>query len=361
MRIPVYLLLSFRWRRAMLIGTNGVSMSLRRVALALASVTLSVILIALLIRVGKIDLRVTLYQLRAVRAIILVKLILLYSLLIYLSTEKWRSIDAALRQASDFAPSRVTSFAVTGAGMALGLVIPVQLGMTTARTLGMSIYGNTLRRGTAATLFEQGFDLLTVVLLTAASATTWFCGGGGLMWTISAAAMTALALLAAAPSIRLIRWLASFAARAEGQQFAPRTILRRFSKLQHSGVLSAALARRLAMLSIVRFAVVVLIAGQTAEAISAPIPLWRLAAAIPFVVLACVIAITPGGLGVNELTSAAALEIFGTPFSIGARWAIANRVLGVAACFVAAALAASLLGIKTLGAAVQRARPAKHL
>jgi uncharacterized membrane protein YbhN (UPF0104 family) len=162
--------------------------------------------------------------------------------------------------------------------------------------------------------------------------------------------MTALALMAAAPSIRLIRWLASFAANAEGSQNVVRAILRRFSRLQHSGVLSAALARRLVMLSAARFTVVVLMAGQTAEAINAPIPLWHLAAAIPFVVLACVLAVTPGGIGVNELTSASALRIFGTPFSIGAQWAVANRVLGFAACFLAAAIAAAALGIKRLGA-----------
>jgi uncharacterized membrane protein YbhN (UPF0104 family) len=325
-------------------------MRLRRVFFALASVTLSIVLIALLIRVGKIDLRLTLSELRDVRRMVWVKLVLLYGLLIYFSTEKWRSIDAAVRHASDPVPSKYASFAVTGAGMALGLVIPVQLGMTAARTLGMSIYGNTLKRGTASTLFEQSFDLLTVVLLTVASATTWLCGGGGLMWTVTAAAMTALALLGAEPSIRLIRWLASYAADAEARRGPVRAILRKFSKLQYSGVLSAALARRLVVLSAARFAVVVLLAGQTAEAINAPIPLWHMAAAMPFVVLACAVAITPGGLGVNELTSASALNIFGTPFSVGAQWAVANRVLGFAACFLAASLAAAILGFKRLGA-----------
>lgn len=324
-------------------------MSLRRLLLALASVTLSVVLIALLVRLGRIDLRLTLYQLQDVRSIIFVKLVLLNGLLIYFSNEKWRSVDAALRHVSDPVPSRSASFAVTGAGMALGLVIPVQLGMTAARTLGMSIYGKTLKRGTAGTLLEQSFDLLTVVFLTVASATTWLCGGGGLMWTVTAAAMTALALLAAEPSIRLIRWLASYTANVEARQGPVRAILRRFSKLQHSSVLSAALVRRLVMLSAARFAVVVLMAGQTAEAIGAPIPLWHMAAAMPFVVLASAVAVTPGGLGVNELTSASALNIFGTPFSIGARWAVANRVLGVAASFLAAAFAVNALGFKRLG------------
>lgn len=330
---------------------KGVSMSLRRVLLALGSTALAVLLIALLIRVGKIDLRLTLYQLRNASPGAFVKLVLLNGVLVYLSTEKWRSIDAALRRAADFVPSRTTSFAVTSAGMALGLVIPVQLGMTAARTLGTYVYGRALKRGTAGTLLEQSFDLLVVAFLAVTSGLTWFFKGGGLLWTVSAAAMTALALLAAGPSIELARRLASYAAHAPTRKGWTGKVLRNFSNLRHSGVLNASLARRLVILSAARFAVIVLMAGQTAEAIGAPIPLWRIAAAIPFVVIACVIAITPGGLGVNELTYAAALNLFGTPFSVGAQWALANRILGAAACILIAAIAAGALGIEKLATA----------
>ena len=68
-------------------------------------------------------------------------------------------------------------------------------------------------------------------------------------------------------------------------------------------------------------------AAQAAQAIGAQIPVWHLAAAMPFVIIACVIVITPGGLGVNELTYATALHLFGTPLAVGAQWALANRFL----------------------------------
>ena len=134
---------------------------------------------------------------------------LLNVLLIYLSTEKWRSVDAALRHTSDPVPSRLAAFGFTSAGMALGQVLPIQLGMTAARTFGTHFYGSALKRGTAGTLLEQSFDLLNVLLLAVASAATWFLGGGGLMWLLFAAGMIALALLAVAPLIRLARWLAA--------------------------------------------------------------------------------------------------------------------------------------------------------
>ena len=71
------------------------------------------------------------------------------------------------------------------------------------------------------------------------------------------------------------------------------------------------------VLSTLRFSVVVLMSIQTAEAIGLHIPVWQMAAAIPFVVFASVIALTPGGLGVNELTSVSALRVFGTPLAVG--------------------------------------------
>ena len=58
-------------------------MTLRRSLLAVASVALAVVLIALLIKVGRINLRVTLEQLRSVSLISFTKLALLNVLLVY--------------------------------------------------------------------------------------------------------------------------------------------------------------------------------------------------------------------------------------------------------------------------------------
>lgn len=315
-------------------------MSIRRVIMLFASVALGFILIALLLRIGKIDLRVTLQQLQSVSPVTFAKLVLLNGLLVGLSTTKWRSIDAALRLPSDSSPSRIASFAITSAGMALGLILPVQIGMAAARTLGTYMHGRPLKRGTGGTLFEQSFDLLIVVFLAVASGATWVFGGGKLMWTCSAAAMTAIALLAVQPSIGMMRWLGARTAAPRNQ------ILRSFWELQHSSLLNAGLARRLVLLSATRFGVVVLMAGQTAAAIHVRIPLWHMAAAVPFVVIATAIAVTPGGIGVNELTSAAALKLFGTPLVIAVQWSLANRVLATASCFVIAACAGIILAIE---------------
>ena len=319
-------------------------MTLRRSLLGVASAALTIALIVVLIKVGKIDLRFTFKQLRSVSLISFTKLLLLNGLLVYLSTEKWRSIDAAWRRSSDTVPSRTTAFAHTSAGLALGIVLPVQLAMSTARTFGTHAHGRALKRGTAGTLFEQSFDLLTVGFLAVASGMTRLYSGGGVMWALLAAAAMVLAMLAVGPFIRVIRWLAaSCAARTAATQSRAGAFLRGLFELRHSGLFNAGLARRLVMLSALRFGVVVLMSIQTAEAIGVHIPLWQMAAAIPFVVLASVIALTPGGLGVNELTSVTALKMFGTPLAVGAEWALVNRVLIAVSYFLVAACAAVIL------------------
>ena len=245
---------------------KGISIHLQRALIAFGSITIGVLLIAFLIRVGKIDLRLTLYQLHHASHSAFVKLVLLNGFLVYISSEKWRSVDAALRNESDSVPSRTTSFAITSAGMALGLVIPVQLGMTTARTLGTFVYGRALKRGTAGTLLEQCFDILVVAFLAVSSGLTWFFKGDWLMWTVSAIAMTALALIVAEPSIKLARRLASSVANAPIRKTWMGNIKRSLSNLQDSGALSVALARRLVLLSTARFAIIALMASQVADA-----------------------------------------------------------------------------------------------
>lgn len=320
-------------------------MNLRRTSMLAGSIALGLLLIGILVRLGKVNLAAMLRQFEGIRPVDFLKLAALNALLVGLSTVKWRSVDAALRRDSDAVPSRIAAFSMSSVGMALGLLLPVQLGMTAARTAGTHGYGRTLKRGTGGTLFEQSFDFLIVVLLGAASAVTWFCGGGAGLWAICALAVVALALATAGFFLRLLRWLADFASGSASRKFETgrpdhlvTRCLRGLGEIQNSGLVKASLARRLLLLSAARFGVLVLMAFQTAAMTGTKIALWKLAAAVPFATISNLIALTPGGVGVNELTSATALHLFGTPLAIASQWAIANRVLVMASCFLVTAV-----------------------
>jgi uncharacterized protein (TIRG00374 family) len=311
-------------------------MTRRRTFLIVLSFVLSAVLIVILIKVGNIDLHATLQQLQNVNRTAFATLVILTGLHVYLSNQKWRKIDAALRRSSDSAPSGTASFAFTSAGVALGQILPVQISMSAARTFGTYFYGSPLKRGTAGTLFEQSFDVLIVAFLAVASAVTWICKGGGVIWTASAIVMAVLALLAVGPAIRIIRRMTSYTSTKGTSQ---NRILRRLADLHQSGFLDVGLARQLMLLSAARFVVQVLVAGQVVRAVGAHIPIWQLAAAIPFVTVAYALSITPGGLGVSELSYAVVLHLFGTPVAVGAQWALENRLLVATSCFVVAGCA----------------------
>ncbi len=318
-------------------------MTLRRSLLWAGSAALTVVLIVVLVKISKLDFRVTLQQLRSVGWVSFTRLVLLTALHVFLSSLKWRSVDARLRHSADSAPSRTMSFALTSTGVALGQLLPVQVSMSIARTLGTYFHGRAFKRGTGGTLFEQAFDVFIVGFLAIASGVTRFYRGGGVMWMVCAVAITGFALLAVGPSVRILR--SRLDTLAGGTAASNNRIVRSLANLQQSGLLNAGLARQLMLLSAARFVIQVLMAGQTAEAIGVHIPLWQLAAAMPFVVIACVIIATPGGLGVNELGYATTLHLFGTPLNVGAQWALANRFLVAASCFVVAACALAILGL----------------
>jgi uncharacterized membrane protein YbhN (UPF0104 family) len=84
-------------------------------------------------------------------------------------------------------------------------------------------------------------------------------------------------------------------------------------------------------------------AREVAVAIGTPIPLWHLAAALPIGVVAIVLGITPGGLGLLELSLAGALTLFGTPLVEATKWTLMNRILMYPAGFMVAAVASLLL------------------
>lgn len=333
-------------------------MRMRRSVLLLASILLGALLVWLLIRLGKVDLLAMRHQIGQVSLANFGKLALLNGLLIQLSTMRWRIIDAALRHPSDSVPSWIAAYSMSSAGMALGMILPVQLGMTVARTAGTHAYGRTLKRGTGGTIFEQSFDLLMVVLLGVASTITWVVHAGAAMWMICATAVSALAFVLVGPALWFVPWVLSHASDRMVRLFSswfsrhPHNIavraLQSFSASRQSGLASAGLARRLLLVSAARFGIVVLMAEQTSIMAGTHISLWRMAAAVPFSVLSNFIAVTPGGVGVNELTSVTALHAFGVPLDVATLWALANRLLATAACITVTACAFLIVGAKRI-------------
>jgi hypothetical protein len=318
-----------------------------RLGALLASAVLAVILLALLFACTDLDLAAIGRLLSGTRPQAFAEIVLLLGINNALAGEKWRLIamrlyqeDGRLHQDRRRMP-RLLYFAFTSIGVALGQFLPAQLTLVVSRSIGAHFYGGRpLVRGALATVFDYFFDLLVAGFFALSSALVLVSGGGAGTWALCALAIAIAGFLLYGAAARLAVGAARSLGAAGGGRF------RRFcTSLALSPLLAPEIGRRLLAISTVRFAVLVLMGAASGNAVGLDVPVWRLAASLPFAVIANALAITPGGLGINEWTVSSALFALGTPFQLAAQWAVVNRALvagaaglcGIAGVIIAAA------------------------
>jgi Lysylphosphatidylglycerol synthase TM region len=323
-----------------------------RLASLLASSALAAILLVLLFGATGIEPAAVGRMLLAVRPQAFAEIAALFAFNNFLAGEKWRLIIRGLHPAGDRDMPRHLYFAFTSIGTALGQVAPASLSLVLARSLGAHLHGGgALVRGAGATLFDYFFDVLVAAVLALCSVLVLIAGGGGAAWATGAAVLGILAFVLCGRAARLAAGVAGWLAPRGPGRYRDTLVA-----VSASPLLNPKIARRLLAISAIRFAVLVLIAAIGARTIAADIAVWRLAAALPFSMIAVALAITPGALGVNEWTLAAVLLAFGTPIQVSAEWALAVRVL-----MLAAAALWGLAGLAIAAATARRPRAARGL
>ena len=276
------------------------------------------------------DLATTGRSLMRLHPVDFLEILLLMAVNSFLAGEKWRLVTARLGSPDGGTPPRQLCFALSAIGTALGQFLPAQISTALARSAGTRAFGGpVLRDGLGATMIEQLFDFFVAALLGCASLLVIVMAADSAAWALwSVAAIVAgLALcvvagrLAASGSGRL----ASLAAR-----IPPGRMRKLLSSVTEPRLIASEMTLRLFVLSLLRFVVLVLIGAVVANALSLDLPLWHLAAAFPFAVLAIALALTPGALGIGEFTFSWALVALGTPLQVAGQWVIATRILVVA-------------------------------
>jgi hypothetical protein len=291
---------------------------------------------------ARFDVHATRLLVQAISPFSLIEVTLLFALYNLIGAEKWRLIDRNLQAAGSRAMSRPLYFAFTAIGTGLGQIMPVQASLLLSRSIGAHLHGGRgLVRGGSAVALDQLFDILVAAGLGLSSTVILTAGGGAVAWTVIAAGM---AVVVGALYGRLVAWLARGAA-ALSQRVGGR-MGGWCAAVAVSPVLTPGIGRRLLVFSAARFLVLVLIGAASAQATGAEVAAWQLAVSIPFAIFANALAITPGGLGVNEWTMCTVLVSLGVSFQTAAQWALVNRLLVAAAavlCGVAGAAVAILL------------------
>jgi uncharacterized membrane protein YbhN (UPF0104 family) len=318
--------------------------SLRGLALAILSLVLAVALLVALARHAAIDGPSVIHVLARTRPERVLVLGALAGLLAFLSAERWRMIEARMREKAP--PSHLRAFALTAAGVGLGQLLPLQISTSISRTLGARLLRPAASsRPVIVTLYEQSFDVGVALLLAAASG-VYFISERRIPW-----------LLAAGPCLLVGYLLAGRAAQVLGMVCAAAGRRGRLGAwmagVADSELFCDALARRLMLVSVLRFCVTALMAGVTSWAAGLDVGLPQLAMSLPLVVLATAVPLTPSGLGVNEWTFASMLSLLGVAPAVAAQWALVNRIL-----VLTVSTALGLLAIPLLAADSRRGAPA---
>jgi uncharacterized membrane protein YbhN (UPF0104 family) len=316
--------------------------SRRSLVTTIASGVLALVLLIALIRIARVDLAQVLRLLADVRLLPFAALLILTSLHILLAGEKWRLVQRRIAPGAEL--SRRLCFCFTAVGTAAGQILPMQVATALTRSLGSHLTtGSGAVRGALTTVFEQMFDIVVVALCGLASIYCLWRGDTG-WWAAAAGAALAVGFMLAGPALGAAaagtRWLAA-AHMLVGDRLGGS--IERFARtLAQSGLFDEALTRRLFVLSVLRFIVLWLMTVATMQAVALNVSSVQIAAALPLVVLATALAVTPGGIGVNEWTFAAALTAFGVDFETATQCALINRVLVAIASLTIGVLGAGL-------------------
>jgi uncharacterized membrane protein YbhN (UPF0104 family) len=308
-----------------------------------ASVALAAILLALLIAASHIDWSTIVRQLTGMNLPIVLVLTAIFGLNVVLGGEKWRLVDRRVRGVEAALPRSLYA-GLSAVGALIGLIVPMQFGAAVTRTLGLHFFGGrAIVRGTAATFYEQFYDVLVAGFLAPASVVLIIAGGSAIEWLLCASAASVLGLIAtAAASAYMTRHLGRAAALRASQPAG--RLSRVVSGIAGSGLLGPKLACQLFALSLLRFVGLTAMAAATTNATGLAVPLWQLSAALPLVILATAVPVTPGGLGVNEWAFTSVLVGFGTSFGAAAQWVVLNRLIVTIACVVVGLAGALVVG-----------------
>lgn len=289
------------------------------------SIGLGLLILVILAIVARIDVDRIISVLSASRPLGLATIIFLVLTNILIAAEKWRLVEAEIDNVTTLSFGQAG--ALTAVGVAGGQVLPTPIAVAVARLVGARAGANIKpSHNLVGTITEQLFDLAIALLLGSVSLVVLFIGQPSLWLCL---VVFVLIVSAAVTEVSYGYYVPILDALAK-KPFLPQK-LRALSGRLAANMPAHRLIRQLLLLSMVRFAILCVAAAATSWTMGLAVPALHLAIAMPIVILASVMALTPGALGFNELAFTGSLVILGTSFDTAAEWALINRILTMTA------------------------------
>lgn len=249
--------------------------------------------------------------------------------LVTLSAVKWRMVMEALGEA----PQGWSVYLFyTSLGAALSLVFVIHVSVPMARALGTKLHlDRPIATGVGASVYEQVFDVLVLLVFTLPAIAMFFWG-----LSVSSALWLALACFAGG-GVLLITLL-------NATRLTTARLIPRLAPILSSAALTAPrFIARIYMISVARYVLLMVQAFLVLVATNLPISWPDFGSAFALVQLSKLIAITPAGLGVAEITWSAILSSMGYPAGDALKFVIANRATSSAALLAVFVLIAALV------------------
>jgi len=275
------------------------------------------------------------HSMAAFSALVFVWIIALTAANLGCVTLKWLLVSRALAPDMGRTAHFSDALLATTFGALLGHVMPFQLGVALARWLAGKLgIGPSAGLSLGATLYEQMFDAIILLVAVVVSAVGLILRPGPMGWAVlvlcSAVLVTSWARFMISPILamvaRCIAWMPP--------NRVPRTMLELQSALENSAGFSASTLRQLAVLSLLRYATTV----AWIAIVLGTLHLWEFAVPIiiglPLITAIGLVPITPGSLGVTEWTWSAVLLSAGAAIGTAGLFAVTVRIVNIVALLI---------------------------
>lgn len=299
----------------------------------------AIVLLAGLIAASGVSGEQLTHTLRQLPASAMIGVFVCSAVLSLLSTAKWLIVLDHLPQANGQRPSFSHAFFSTSLGALLSLVLMPQISMVIARGYAEKRRsGGAPLKSTAATLYEQFFDVVPIVAFALAAL---YCLLAGANWAVLWAMGLLLVVAGSLAMIMLFRlrsWLYTTLARLLPRMEGSRvfTFIRWTSQPEAERLFSPQFISTLMLMSFGRYLAIMGRSYFVFAAVVLSLGFSQFTQAYSLVSISRLLSLTPGGLGISEWTWAGVLALFNVDFESSVNFSLANRITNIGAAITIA-------------------------
>ena len=241
---------------------------------------------------------------------------------IALSAVKWHMVLTRVSSGSNVTAG--FAFHVSVASAFLSQVMTSYLSAVVTRSwAARRAHGVSLGAGAGTSLFEQIFDVAIIAAMLAPTLIVYFLGGSFSLWL----GLTAVSLTAGAVIFLMLGRNVQYLPVSDAKTGLVARLFAAFRSASAAGLFAPGMVLKLYALSVLRYLLILARVPVTIAALALAIGMMDAAQGFTVVQATQLASITPGNLGIQELSWTGVLVLRDTPLELAAAFAIAFRIV----------------------------------